>query len=67
MPTADADTVSAHFLDQERRALPPDLYAQEYECAFGRAGRGLFTLDQIAAMASGEKPHAPLAALQEEN
>ena len=67
VPTADADTVSAQFLDQERRALPPDLYAQEYECAFGRAGRGLFTLDQIAAMASGEKPHAPFAALQEDN
>jgi hypothetical protein len=65
VPTAEAPTVSAEFMAQERKALPPDLFAQEYECAFGRAGRGLFSLDQLAAMASDEAPYAPLAALDE--
>lgn len=65
VPTADAHTVSAAFLDQERRTLPPDVFATEYECAFGRAGRGLFTAEEVAALATTESKYAPFGALKE--
>ena len=61
----DVPTIRPEFIEQERRALAPNVFEQEYECAFGRAGRGLFTLDQIAAMQSAERPYAPIAALDE--
>lgn len=50
-------TISPAFLAAERRALSPDAYAMEYECAFGKAGASLFTVDRIASLIlGGPKP-----------
>ena len=46
----EVPTISPEFLASERRGMSPDLYAQEYECAFGKAGAALFTLDRINAL-----------------
>lgn len=41
-------TISAAFLEAERRAMNPDACATEYECAFAKAGASLFTADRLA-------------------
>lgn len=46
----EVPTISADFLDGERRAMSPDAYATEYECVFGKAGATLFDLEQLAAL-----------------
>jgi len=43
-------TISAEFLAAERRAMSPDAYASEYECAFGKVGASLFTAERIAGL-----------------
>jgi hypothetical protein len=43
-------TISADFLEAERRAMSPDAYATEYECTFGQAGASLFTADRLAGL-----------------
>jgi hypothetical protein len=48
--SSEVPTISAEFLERERREMAPDLYAQEYEAAFGHGGGGLFTPDRIAAL-----------------
>jgi hypothetical protein len=46
----EVSTISAAFLESERRSMAPDAFATEYECRFARAGAGLFTLASIARM-----------------
>jgi hypothetical protein len=48
-------TISADFLESERRAMQPDAYSREYECAFGKAGATLFTADRIADLILDEQ------------
>jgi tRNA(Met) C34 N-acetyltransferase TmcA len=46
----EVPTITAAFLDAERRAMSPDAFSQEYECTFGKAGASLFTADRIASL-----------------
>ncbi len=46
----EVPTISAAFLEGERRALSPDAYATEYECTFGKAGATLFSIEQLAGL-----------------
>ena len=46
----EVPTISAAFLESERRALGPDAYAQEYETTFGKVGASLFTAKRIAGL-----------------
>ncbi len=50
VPGDSVPTISAAFLEAERRALGPDAYATEYECTFGKAGATLFTADRLASL-----------------
>jgi hypothetical protein len=45
-------TISAAFLDRERRQMAPDLFAQEYlaEFSLGIGGGALFSMDQLAGL-----------------
>jgi hypothetical protein len=47
VPSESVPTISREFLDSERRAMTPDEFAREYECAFGKAGASLFSLQRI--------------------
>jgi hypothetical protein len=47
VPSASVPTISAEFLESERRSMTPDEYAREYECAFGKAGASLFSLARV--------------------
>jgi hypothetical protein len=49
----EVPTISPEFLAAERRAMTPDAYAMEYECAFGKAGSTLFSIDKIASLILG--------------
>ena len=44
----EVPTISAAFLEAERRAMSPDSYSTEYECQFAKAGASLFTAERIA-------------------
>jgi hypothetical protein len=44
----EVPTISADFLEAERRAMSPDAYATEYACEFGKAGATLFTAERLA-------------------
>jgi hypothetical protein len=46
----EVPTISAEFLEAQRRQMAPDAYATEFECQFGRAGARLFTAEQVDAM-----------------
>jgi tRNA(Met) C34 N-acetyltransferase TmcA len=46
----EVPTISADFLEAQRRALSPDAYAREFECEFGKAGASLFTADGLAGL-----------------
>lgn len=47
----EVPTISAAFLERERREMAPDLYAQEYEAEFGRGAAGaLFSVDAIDSL-----------------
>jgi hypothetical protein len=50
VPSDSVPTISAAFLEAERRAMSPDAFAAEYECRFGSAGASLFSLDRINAL-----------------
>ena len=51
-------TISAAFLEAERRAMTPGAFATEYECQFGKSGETLFSAARIAAlvMPAGARP-----------
>ena len=46
----EVPTISAEFLESERRSLSPDAYAREYETTFGKSGASLFTIDRLASL-----------------
>lgn len=46
----EVPSISAEFLESERRAMSPDAFAAEYECQFGRVGASLFTASRIASL-----------------
>jgi hypothetical protein len=46
----EVPTISPEFLASERREMSPDAYAMEYECAFGKAGAALFSIDRISRL-----------------
>jgi hypothetical protein len=50
----EVPTISAEFLAGERLAMSPDAYAAEYDCAFGKAGASLFSIDRINALFAEE-------------
>lgn len=50
VPSASVPTITPAFLEAERRAMSPDAYATEYECAFGKGGASLFSAERIAAL-----------------
>jgi hypothetical protein len=47
---ADCPRIPASFLEEERRALPREWFAQEYECAFVDVIDAAFTADELAAV-----------------
>jgi hypothetical protein len=49
VPATQIPRISPAFLEQERRAMGPRVFAREYECAFTETDGALFELDQIAA------------------
>lgn len=51
---AECPHIPADFLDEERRALPPELYAQEYECAFVDTLDQIFTHELVSGLMSDD-------------
>lgn len=51
-PASECPRISPAFLAEERAALGPWFYEQEYECQFRSAGGQMFTEEMIAAMFS---------------
>lgn len=49
-------TISAAFLEAERRAMSPDAYAMEYEATFGKPGATLFSAERIASLILSGRP-----------
>ena len=49
MTALDCPRVSAQFLDDEKRALGPYWFAQEYMCEFGDTSHQVFGHDLIMA------------------
>ena len=56
VPSDFVPTISTEFLDSERQALGPDIYAREYECVFAKAGATLFTADKLASLVLSGAP-----------
>lgn len=50
VPSTSVSTIAPEFLESERLALGPDIYAREYLCQFARGGATLFTADRIASL-----------------
>jgi hypothetical protein len=50
VPSDSVPTISPEFLAAERKAMSPDSYATEYECAFGKVGASLFSAERIASL-----------------
>ncbi|MCC6856588.1 MAG: hypothetical protein IT189_11085 [Microbacteriaceae bacterium] len=50
VPSASVPTIDPSFLESERLALGPDVYAREYECAFAKGGATLFTVERINSL-----------------
>jgi hypothetical protein len=57
VPASECPRISPEFLEEERRALPPFIYRQEYECSFEETEDQVFTTDMIdRAVTSEVKP-----------
>lgn len=54
IPASECPRISAAFLAEERAALGPWFFEQEYECQFRAAGGQLFTEEMIRAMFSAD-------------
>lgn len=52
----EVPTISAAFLEMERRQLGDEVYAREYECQFARSGGSLFTAARLAGLVLPEAP-----------
>jgi hypothetical protein len=47
VPASECPRISPEFLEEERRALPPWVFRQEYECSFEETEDQVFTTDMI--------------------
>jgi hypothetical protein len=57
IPASQCPRISPEFLEEEREALPPWVYRQEYECSFEETEDQVFTTDMIdRAVTSEVKP-----------
>jgi hypothetical protein len=57
VPASECPRISEEFLEEEREALPPWVFRQEYECSFEETEDAVFTLDMIErAVTSDVKP-----------
>jgi hypothetical protein len=57
VPARECPRISEAFLEEERQALPPWVYRQEYECSFEETEDQVFTTDMIdRAVTSDVKP-----------
>lgn len=65
VPASACPRITPEFLAAERRSLPRDVFAQEYEGAFIEASGSVFAGDDLAAM-FGDVPEAVPAALEAE-
>jgi hypothetical protein len=50
----DCPRIPASFLPEERLALPPAVFAQEYECEFAESVDTVFTAEMLAPAFSDE-------------
>jgi hypothetical protein len=50
VPASEVPSISSAFLDSERAALGPEVYAREYECEFGAVGASLFSIERIQSL-----------------
>jgi hypothetical protein len=54
---SECPRISPGFLEEERTALPPWVFRQEYECSFEETEDQVFTIDMIdRALTSEVKP-----------
>ena len=57
VPARECPRIPLEFLEEERQALPPWVYRQEYECSFEETEDQVFTTDMIdRAVTSDVKP-----------
>jgi hypothetical protein len=57
VPASECPRISEEFLEEERNALPPWVYRQEYECSFEETEDQVFTTEMIErAVTSEVKP-----------
>jgi phage FluMu gp28-like protein len=57
IPASEVPRISAEFLAEERAALPPWVFQQEYGCAFMQTGDAYFPAELVdAAISSDVKP-----------
>lgn len=54
VPVSDVPHIDPDFVAQERRELPPDWFAQEYECRFMEAVDQVFSHDVIESLFAGD-------------
>ena len=54
VPARECPRISEAFLEEERQALPPWVYRQEYECSFEETEDQVFTTDMIDRAVTGE-------------
>ncbi len=54
VPASQCPRISPEFLEEERRALPPRVYRQEYLCSFEEVEDQVFTHDEIEDMFSDD-------------
>ena len=54
VPASEVPRISPEFLEEERRALPPWICRQEYECSFEQTEDAVFTADMLAGVISSE-------------
>jgi hypothetical protein len=54
VPARECPRIPEEFLEEERRALPPWIYRQEYECSFEETEDTVFTHEMIERAVTGE-------------
>ena len=54
VPASQCPRISEEFLEEERQAVPPWVYRQEYECSFEETEDQVFTTDMIDRAVTGE-------------
>lgn len=59
VPATECSRISAEFLAQKQKELPPWVFAQEFLCQFGDAARSVFKDEDIKAALAQPEPAAP--------